>query len=301
MSPGVTFSDLLAYTEWERDKWVSRFKAHGPHALAIGVGPHGDGRFATVGEMIRHIFSAELRYVERLSQAPLSNTASVPADNADALFRFGQESRGRLRTFITSYPAETWDAGQEFALGKHVVTATPRKIVLHILAHEMKHWAQIAALLRREGLTGDFHDALFGPDPGSTLMPGPAAHRPPEVIGVAPQFLVGDLLVATEYYRDKLGFATDFVYQSFYASVSRDGFSIHLKCAPKTASDRTHRKQNEHLDAYISVRGIEALFMELQAKGARIIRSLAERPWARKEFYVEDPDGYLLCFSEESA
>jgi hypothetical protein len=23
-----------------------------------------------------------------------------------------------------------------------------------------------------------------------------------------------------------------------------------------------------------------------------------ERPWGRREFYVEDPDGYILCFSE---
>ena len=163
MSLGVTFSDLLAYTDWERNKWGSRFTKHGPNALAIGVGPHGDGRFATVGEMVRHIFSAELRYVERLSNAPLTNTALIPADSADALFRFGQESRERLQSFVTSYPAQAWDVAQEFTLGQHVITATPRKIVLHILVHEMKHWAQIATLLRLEGLTGDFHDVLFCP------------------------------------------------------------------------------------------------------------------------------------------
>jgi len=92
-----------------------------------------------------------------------------------------------------------------------------------------------------------------------------------------------------------------FVYESFYASVSRDGFSIHLKCAPKTVADRTHRKQNEHLDAHVGVRGIEALFDELKSKGAHIIRPLEERPWGCKDFYVEDLDGYLLCFSEETA
>jgi uncharacterized glyoxalase superfamily protein PhnB len=98
-----------------------------------------------------------------------------------------------------------------------------------------------------------------------------------------------------------LGFEADFVYESFYASVSRDGFSIHLKCASKTVADRTHRKQNEHLDAYVGVRGIEGLFDELKSKGAHIIRSLEERPWACKDFYVEDSDGYILCFSEETA
>ena len=122
-----------------------------------------------------------------------------------------------------------------------------------------------------------------------------------KVTSLAPQFLVDDLSAAIAYYRDRLGFETDFVYESFYGSVSRDGFSIHLKCAPKTVADRTHRKQNEHLDAYFGVRGIEALFNELKSKGAHIIRSLEERPWACKDFYVEDFDGYLLCFSEETA
>ena len=126
-------------------------------------------------------------------------------------------------------------------------------------------------------------------------------NRVAAIIGLAPQFLVDDLPTTLEYYRDRLGFAPDFVYESFYASVSRDGFSIHLKCAPKTVSDRAHRKQNEHLDAHIGVRGIEALYEEFESRGARIIRPLELRPWACKDFYVEDTDGYILCFSEETA
>jgi uncharacterized glyoxalase superfamily protein PhnB len=122
-----------------------------------------------------------------------------------------------------------------------------------------------------------------------------------EVTSLAPQFLVDDLSVAIAYYRDRLGFEPDFLHESFYASVSRDGFSIHLKCAPKTVADRAHRKQNEHLDAHVGVRGIEALFDELKSKEAHIVRPLEERPWACKDFYVEDPDGYILCFSEETA
>jgi uncharacterized glyoxalase superfamily protein PhnB len=91
------------------------------------------------------------------------------------------------------------------------------------------------------------------------------------------------------------------VYESFYASVSRDGFAIHLKCAPKNVPDRLHRKQDEHLDAYVGVQGVEALFNELKLSGANIVRSLEQQPWACKEFYVEDPDGHILCFSEQTS
>ncbi|HEY6805640.1 MAG TPA: VOC family protein [Pyrinomonadaceae bacterium] len=120
-----------------------------------------------------------------------------------------------------------------------------------------------------------------------------------KLTSLTPQFLVDDLPAAINYYRDCLGFETDFVYGSFYASVGRDGFSIHLKCAPKTVADRAYRKENEHLDVYIGVQGIESLFNELQTKQARITRALADQPWNCRDFYIEDVDGYILCFSEQ--
>jgi len=118
---------------------------------------------------------------------------------------------------------------------------------------------------------------------------------------IAPQFLVDDLHAAIMYYQEKLGFELDFCYESLYASVRRDGFAIHLKCAPKTLADRTHRKQHEHLDAYIGVVGVATLHDELRSRGALITKTLGERPWSCRDFYVEDPDGYILCFSEPTA
>jgi catechol 2,3-dioxygenase-like lactoylglutathione lyase family enzyme len=118
---------------------------------------------------------------------------------------------------------------------------------------------------------------------------------------IAPQFLVDNLDRSISYYCDHLGFEIAFKYESFYAAVSRDGIVIHLKCAPKFAADREHRKQNEHLDAYIAVSGVRALFDELKTRGAQVLKPLEERPWACLDFYVEDPDGYILCFSEQIA
>ncbi len=97
----------------------------------------------------------------------------------------------------------------------------------------------------------------------STVAVQPATR----ITGIAPQFLVDDLDRAVAYYCEKLGFELDFQYQSFYASVTRDGFAIHLKHAPKLAAERVHRKQNEHLDAYISVSGIRGLLSEFEKRG----------------------------------
>jgi len=114
----------------------------------------------------------------------------------------------------------------------------------------------------------------------------------------APQFLVEKLEDSLAFYERRLGFSRDFVYEGFYASVSRDRAVIHLKCAPKLEAERAHRRSEEHLDAYLAVSGVEELHAELAGRGATITKALEQRPWGARDFYVEDPDGYILCFSE---
>ncbi|MEM7411963.1 MAG: VOC family protein [Myxococcota bacterium] len=122
----------------------------------------------------------------------------------------------------------------------------------------------------------------------------------PRITTAAPQFLVENLETAISFYEGRLGFATDFVYDDFYASVSRDGACIHLKCAPKLEAERHHRKAEEHLDAFIDVTEVQALEEELARRGAPIVKPLETRPWGVRDFYVEDPDSYILCFSERA-
>ena len=81
----------------------------------------------------------------------------------DALFRFGQQSRRDLREFIDTCAAQDWDSPKEFTVVNRALRATPRKIVLHILVHEIRHWAQIATMLRLQGLPADLHDLLLSP------------------------------------------------------------------------------------------------------------------------------------------
>ena len=159
----VTMNDLLDYTDWERQKWFEWMREQNHKVLEIAAGPHGDGRFEKVGELVRHIFSAEKRYVERLSIRPLTDTVTIPSDSIEVLFRLGQQSRRELREFIVAITSEDWDAPREFTLMSSRLTATPEKIVTHILLHEIRHWAQIATVLRLQGMKDDFHDFLFSP------------------------------------------------------------------------------------------------------------------------------------------
>src|SRR6185437_16076254 len=63
---------LLDYTEWDRAQWEPWFRAQGPDAFAVPMGENADGRIANIGELVRHIFSAEQRYVERIRELPIS-------------------------------------------------------------------------------------------------------------------------------------------------------------------------------------------------------------------------------------
>lgn len=122
----------------------------------------------------------------------------------------------------------------------------------------------------------------------------------PRVTSLAPQLLVDDLQRSIDYYR-KLGFEFGEPWGGFYAIGLVDGLELHLKEAPKSAEEREHRKDNEHLDASAGVDGIEAFYDQCVANGVSILKPLAPTAWGTKDFYVEDPDGYILCFGGQPA
>jgi catechol 2,3-dioxygenase-like lactoylglutathione lyase family enzyme len=122
-----------------------------------------------------------------------------------------------------------------------------------------------------------------------------APHATPRLTSFAPQFLVDDLARSIAYYR-RLGFAFGEPWQGFYAIGARDGLELHLKEASKNEAERRHRRENDHLDAAAGVDGIEAFYARCVAGGATVIRPLAPTAWGTQDFYVEDPDGYVIAF-----
>jgi catechol 2,3-dioxygenase-like lactoylglutathione lyase family enzyme len=122
----------------------------------------------------------------------------------------------------------------------------------------------------------------------------------PRVTSLAPQFLVDDLGRSINYY-EKLGFTFGEPWEGFYAIGMLDGLELHLKEGPKNDDERRQRRANEHLDAAAGVDGIEAFYARCEANGVRIIKPLAETDWGTKDFYIEDPDGYILSFGGRPA
>jgi catechol 2,3-dioxygenase-like lactoylglutathione lyase family enzyme len=117
----------------------------------------------------------------------------------------------------------------------------------------------------------------------------------PRVTSFAPQFLVDDLVRSVSYYQ-KLGFRFGEPWDGFYAIGELDGLELHLKEASKNGAERQHRREHEHLDAAAGVDGIEAFYEQCVANGIAILRPLTATAWGTKDFYVEDPDGYIIAF-----
>jgi uncharacterized damage-inducible protein DinB len=112
---------------------------------------------------VRHIFSAEKRYVERCLKAPLTDTTTIPVDDINVLFAFGNESRRALRELLATFPEEEWNRPREMSFGTHTRIVTSRKMILQAVTHELRHWAQIAAFLRQAGYEPGFHDLIASP------------------------------------------------------------------------------------------------------------------------------------------
>jgi uncharacterized damage-inducible protein DinB len=157
------FRHLLEYTDWDRAQWEAWFRGQGPAALAVGLGPNGDGRITNVGELVRHIFSAEQRYTERIRGVPLTDTSTVPPHDVEALFEFGRQSRRALRALVADLPPERWDEAKEMQIGRFKVAVSPRTMIVQAVTHEIRHWAQIAAFLRMDGRKPGTHDFLVSP------------------------------------------------------------------------------------------------------------------------------------------
>lgn len=163
MSLAFTIDDLLAYTDWDRNQWHGWFREQGTAPLAVDLGANNNGNIHNVGELVRHIFAAEKRYVEGSLKAPvLTDTASIPANDVETLFAFGLESRRALRELLATF--SEWEAPREMQFGpNNVRIVTPRKMILQTLTHELRHWAQAAAFLRQAGYKTGSHDLIGSP------------------------------------------------------------------------------------------------------------------------------------------
>jgi predicted enzyme related to lactoylglutathione lyase len=112
--------------------------------------------------------------------------------------------------------------------------------------------------------------------------------------------LVADLDRAVDYYRDRLGFDCE-VYGDppNFASASRDAASILFALAPDSANLVPNWKIVHNMwNVYIRVDDVDAVYVEVQERGAPIDYTIYDAPHGFREFGVQDPDGHDIAFGQ---
>ena len=121
---------------------------------------------------------------------------------------------------------------------------------------------------------------------------------------ICPHFVVPDVVASAEHYRDVLGFKImDYwLDPPVFAIVARDNVEIQFGKSDDGAlpSPNIVRRESS-LDAYIWVSDLDALYAELQGRGAKILEPRAMRVYKCYELLVEDNFGFRLCFSMDTS
>ncbi len=163
MSLFVPVDDLLRWNDLTAQRWRDFVRAH-PELLRLPCDVRDSG---DVAHVLQHIVAVELRYAERLSGLPESSYDAIPCDphdpdTADALFTSHTHALDLVRPLLAG-EAFDWNEVIEFqtiSLGR--LRATRRDVLLHMLLHSIRHYAQLATLVRSRGFKPDWPmDFLF--------------------------------------------------------------------------------------------------------------------------------------------
>ncbi|PYP41307.1 MAG: bleomycin resistance protein [Gemmatimonadetes bacterium] len=121
--------------------------------------------------------------------------------------------------------------------------------------------------------------------------------------GIAPYFMVDDVVVTANYYRDKLGFNYERLWNDppSFCMVKRSGIIIMLSQFERSGPIRPNRSVDPDggaWDAYIWIDNADELHKEFKSKGVKIVRAPRDQHYGCRDFEIDDCNGYRLCFGQ---
>jgi len=149
--PALSANEMMAWLEVTSQKWKALIEAH-PQVLAMPCDVMG---VSTAAELLQHIVAVELRYAQQLSGQPPSDYSQIPFDSAAAIYATHERAAAMLRTQLAS--GVDWDEEIEFmtrSMGK--ARAARKTVLFHSMLHAVRHYAQLATLVRQQGVKPDF-------------------------------------------------------------------------------------------------------------------------------------------------
>jgi predicted enzyme related to lactoylglutathione lyase len=121
-----------------------------------------------------------------------------------------------------------------------------------------------------------------------------------KLTGSSAVLLVSDLGAAVEFWHDRLGFTCEtFGDPPDFATAVRDDAVVLLAlCADPKAIVPNWKIVTNIWNVYIRVDDADAIYAEVQERGAPIDYSIYDAPHGFREFGVQDPDGHDIAFGQ---
>jgi len=119
----------------------------------------------------------------------------------------------------------------------------------------------------------------------------------------APVFPVDDVAKTMAWYHDVLGFEPHPFPKTpphAFCVLTRDRVEIMLQRLPGYVKPHLYgTREGGVWDVYVRMTGVHALYRELSERaGVKIVERIGKQPYGDTEFVIEDPNGYVLVFSE---
>lgn len=105
----------------------------------------------TVADTLQHIVAVELRYAQRLSGLPESPYEEIPKNSIDSLMAAHDLAFGHVRHLLAN-PGFDWSTEITFdTISAGRMSASRETILMHLTLHGIRHYAQLATLVRQQG------------------------------------------------------------------------------------------------------------------------------------------------------
>jgi uncharacterized damage-inducible protein DinB len=155
--PALSADEVMAWLDTTSTKWRALIEEH-PEILGFPCDVMGVG---TVGALLQHIVGVELRYADQLAGLPPTDYAAIPYDSAAAIYATHDRAMKMYRELLAS--GMDWDEKFDFVTRSMGPMRASRKTILfHALMHAIRHYAQLATLVRQHGIKPGWQmDYLF--------------------------------------------------------------------------------------------------------------------------------------------
>ncbi len=150
--------DLLTWVDKTAQNWKKLIVEH-PESLRIACDVAG---VKNAAELLQHIVAVELRFAERLAGVDETPYEKIAFDSPEKIYLTHNRAMGMFRELLAD-GAYDWSQELEFNTRSLGRLKAPRSgILFHALLHSVRHYAQLATLVRQNGIKPDWPmDYLF--------------------------------------------------------------------------------------------------------------------------------------------